>query len=314
MASILQAVNDVSCDEKAKDPYWTFVGYYNTLRELGHNLTLINDDVADYLMNMAKRRIGVDYRRLQEPEELTSRIDATQIPEILEKLLIGYPDRRAIQVLLATNMIATGVDIDRLALMMVAGQPKTTAEYIQATSRIGRKYPGLVFTIYNGTKPRDRSHFEHFRAYHQAFYKYVEPTTVTPFSGPARDRALHAVLVALIRHLSHFNKDTEASKAIKLIQANILKEIKNKIIERAKCIDERESVQVTKDIETIIKDWSEEADEHGDNLRFGALGQREHIGKNKINLLFPSEDDVGIWRTLTSMRDVDAECIIRIIG
>ena len=310
MASILQAVSDVVCEDKIKDAYWTFVGYYNTLRELGHNLTLVNDDVNDYLINMAKR-VGVEYRRLQEPVELTSRIEATQIPEILERLVVGYPDKGAIQTLLATNMIATGVDIDRLALMMVAGQPKTTSEYIQATSRIGRKYPGLVFTIYNGTKPRDRSHFEHFRAYHQAFYKYVEPTTVTPFSGPARDRALHAVLVTLIRHLSGFNKHSEASQAIMQIPEDKLKRIKDQIIERVKDIDDRAFDKIAKDIDDIIGKWRKEA-ERNPSLLYGSLGNQEYVGAGTVNLLSPSEEYPGVWRTLTSMRDVDAECVIRI--
>lgn len=310
LATVLQATYDVKCEDKVKNPYWTLVGYYNTLRELGHNLTLVNDDVNDYLMNMAKRR-GVDYRRIGEPEELTSRIDATHIPELLERLFIGYPDKMAIQVLLATNMIATGVDIDRLALMMVTGQPKTTAEYIQASSRIGRMYPGLVFTIYNGTKPRDRSHYEHFRGYHQAFYRYVEPTTVTPFSGPARDRALHAVLVALIRHLSGFNKNTEASRAIKDIAPTMLDRIKNQIIERVKYIDERESAQVMKDLDEIIGRWRQEA-EINEALTFGSLGQKEFSLK-AVSLLTSSNEFPGIWRTLTSMRDVDATCAMEII-
>jgi len=285
-------------------------GYYNTLRELGHNLTLVNDDVNDYLMNMAKRR-GVDYRRIGEPEELTSRVDATQIPELLERLFVSYPDRMAIQVLLATNMIATGVDIDRLALMMVAGQPKTTAEYIQASSRIGRMYPGLVFTIYNGTKPRDRSHYEHFRGYHQAFYRFVEPTTVTPFSGPARDRALHAVFISLIRHLSGFNKNSEASKAIKEIPAEILNYIKNQIVERVKYIDGREEGQVMKDLDEIMERWKQEA-ERSETLVFGSLGQKEYSTR-ETSLLTSSEEYPGVWMTLTSMRNVDAACAMEII-
>lgn len=310
LATILQAVYDTECEDAVKDPYWSFIGYYNTLRELGHNLTLVNDDVNDYLMNMAKRR-GVEYRRIGEPEELTSRIDATHIPALLERLFISYPDTKTIQILLATNMIATGVDIDRLALMMVAGQPKTTAEYIQASSRIGRKFPGLVFTVYNGTKPRDRSHYEHFRGYHQAFYRYVEPTTVTPFSGPARDRALHAVLVAMVRYLSGYSKNSEAAKAIKEISPQMLERIKNHIIERVKYIDERESVKVMNDLDEIIGRWRQEADIN-ETLLFGSLAQKEYQVKGQ-NLLTQSEEWPGVWRTLTSMRDVDASCAMEII-
>lgn len=310
MATVLQAAQDADCEDKIKDPYWTLVGYYNTLRELGHNVTLVNQDVKDYLIGIAKRK-NIYCRKLYEPEELTSRISATMIPEILERLFIEYPDKKAIQVLLATNMIATGVDIERLSLMMVAGQPRLTAEYIQATSRIGRIYPGLVFTVYNGTKPRDRSHYEHFRAYHQSFYKYVEPTTVTPFSGPARDRALHAVIVTLIRHLSGFNKNSQASEAIKKISKEDLKIITDSIGKRVNRIDSREKDGTLKDIEFIIKKYREKS-ECNEDIVYGSLGPYS-VSKKGISLLTSSKEEIGIWRTLTSMRGVDEECHIDIV-
>ncbi|MHC2994907.1 MAG: helicase [Candidatus Atribacteria bacterium] len=312
MATVLQAVKDADCEDKIKDHYWTLVGYYNTLRELGHNVTLVNQDVKDYLIGIADRK-NIYCRKLYEPTvvELTSRISATMIPDILERLFIEYPDKEAIQVLLATNMIATGVDIDRLSLMMVAGQPKLTAEYIQATSRIGREYPGLVFTVYNGTKPRDRSHYEHFRAYHQSFYKYVEPTTVTPFSGPARDRALHAVIVTLIRHLSGFNKNNQAAEAIKNISKEDLKIITDSLIKRVNRIDSREEDNTQKDIESIIKKYREKS-ECDEDIVYGSLGVYSD-SKKRISLLTSSKGKPGIWRTLTSMRGVDEECHIDIV-
>src|SRR5207245_5071840 len=104
-----------------------------------------------------------------------------------------------LDVLLATNMVSVGVDVQRLGLMVVAGQPKTTAEYIQATSRVGRRFPGLVVTVCNWTRPRDLSHYERFEHYHSSFYKHVEALSVTPFAPRALDRGLSALLVSLIR-------------------------------------------------------------------------------------------------------------------
>jgi hypothetical protein len=106
-----------------------------------------------------------------------------------------------IQIATATNMISVGVDIPRLNVMVVNGQPKTTAEYIQASSRVGREHPGIVFTFLAPTKNRDRSHYEQFKAFHQAYYYYVESSSVTPFSGPALEKALPTVLIALTRSL-----------------------------------------------------------------------------------------------------------------
>jgi len=198
------------------DPWMTLVGYFNSLRELGGMKRLVDDDVRSRLQRMEER--GLAQRRLYTPDtvkELTSRLGSTAIPETLD-LLEGVFDpvlldqirerdsegqyrHRPLDVLLATNMISVGVDVPRLGLMVVAGQPKTTAEYIQATSRVGRKHPGLVFTVFNWARPRDLSHYETFENYHATFYKHVEALSVTPFSAGATHRGLSALLVALIR-------------------------------------------------------------------------------------------------------------------
>jgi hypothetical protein len=199
-------------DPVAADPYMTLVGYFNSLRELGGSRRIVEDEVRARLMRVAsRRRFGeatssyvnrtIDF----ECVELTSRESTDKVKIAKERLGQSFvtksKNRAPVDVALASNMISVGLDIKRLGLMVVGGQPKTTAEYIQATSRVGRddKRPGLVVALLNVHKPRDRSHFEHFTAYHESFYRNVEATSVTPFSPRAIDRGLAGVAVALAR-------------------------------------------------------------------------------------------------------------------
>ena len=193
-------------DAAIGDPYMTLVGYFNSLRELGGALRLIEDDVPGRIRVLNRRDATLwPLRDLYVREELTSNKKAEEVPEILRKLERVHPAGRPksgeypVDSVLASNMISVGVDIDRLGLMVVNGQPKTTAEYIQATSRVGRQSPGLVVTVYNWTRPRDLSHYERFRSYHGALYRFVEATSGTPFSSRARDKGLEGVLTSMIR-------------------------------------------------------------------------------------------------------------------
>ncbi|MGH9467520.1 MAG: helicase-related protein [Terriglobales bacterium] len=191
------------------DPYMTLLGYFNSLRELGGARRLISDEIRNRAQGYADRRRrgeaagsfasrAIDY----EPRELTSRIDTAAVAETKRRLSLPFSSKDAVDVAIATNMISVGLDIPRLGLMAVFGQPKTTAEYIQATSRVGRESakPGLIVTIFNVHRPRDRSHYERFEHFHATFYRGVEAASVTPFSPRALDRGLAATLVGLARH------------------------------------------------------------------------------------------------------------------
>lgn len=190
------------------DPYMTLLGYFNSLRELGGSRRIIEDEVRTRLEEYGRRRRRdprdelfakrtIDYEVL----ELTSRVSTNDVAAAKRRLALRFDEKEKVDVALATNMISVGLDIVRLGLMVVLGQPKTCAEYIQSTSRVGRdpQRPGLVVTLLNIHKPRDRSHYERFTAYHESFYRNVEATSVTPFSPRALDRALAAALVALCR-------------------------------------------------------------------------------------------------------------------
>jgi hypothetical protein len=214
------------------DPWMTVVGYFNSLRELGGMRRLVDDQIASLTRKQDRR--GLAKRSLYQDNlaELTSRMRSEDIPQTLDRLeAIFSPDleeqrskafeakdyrnipKKPLDVLLATNMISVGVDVKRLGVMIVAGQPKATAEYIQATSRVGRSYPGLVCTVFNWSRPRDLSHYETFEHYHGTFYKHVEPLSVTPFSAGALQRGLAGLLVSLVRlRAAQLNANVDAAK------------------------------------------------------------------------------------------------------
>lgn len=199
-ASLLQSAYG-SLTEEGRDNYGTLVTYFNSLRELGGALVLMKDDVNDSIGLYADRRKEIP-RNTELIEELTSRRTQAEIKDMLDCLAIRADEDGSLDVVLATNMLSVGVDIPRLGLMVVNGQPKGISEYIQATGRVGRgRVPGLMVAVLNNAKPRDRSHYESFGTWHSTLYRDVEPTSVTPFASRARDKALHAVLVSLVRHL-----------------------------------------------------------------------------------------------------------------
>jgi hypothetical protein len=190
------------------DPYMTLLGYFNSLRELGGARRLIEDEVRTQLIGRSRRkRVGEeeglfkDRTIAYEVVELTSRVSTDKVSEAKRRLEQPFREKEHVDVAIATNMISVGLDITRLGQMVVFGQPKTSSEYIQATSRVGRDHerPGLVITILNVHRPRDRSHYERFAAFHESFYRSVEATSVTPFSPRALDRGLAGTLISLIR-------------------------------------------------------------------------------------------------------------------
>jgi hypothetical protein len=186
------------------DPYWTLVNYFNAIRELAGAKRLIDQDVRERLARLSpdeslRRPLGEE-----KVIELSSRTESQRLPSLLEqletKLASGQPPERLVDLLATTSMFGTGVDVSRLGLMLVHGQPKTTAAYIQASGRVGRDAPGLVAVILRAARPRDLSHYELFTGYHAALYRHVEPITVAPFSPRARERAIGPLAVVLLRN------------------------------------------------------------------------------------------------------------------
>ena len=208
MASLLQASDDLP--EGDRDPWHTLLVFLNRIADVGTTKSLTQGFVRDYL-KLAVSRAGrnfSDIRRIRIVEELTSRLKNSDVPFAIEKLERTYGDPGVVDVCLASSIIEVGVDIQRLSLMQVVGQPKTTSQYIQVTGRVGRnpeERPGLVVTIHPHTRPRDRSHFERFTAFHNRLYAQVEPISMTPFSDPVLRRALHAVIVGYVRQFGSYH-------------------------------------------------------------------------------------------------------------
>lgn len=316
ISALLQGTKSAIVDKvEERNPYWTILNYFNSLRELGHAATLINADIREYL-NAMRRRIrktdDKDSRRfINRHIELTSRISSSQIPQYLQQLEINYPskDNIPVDVCLATNMISVGVDIQRLGLMTVVGQPKTTSEYIQATSRIGRSKEGrgLVVVIFNTQKPRDRSHYEHFRFYHSQIYSQVEPTSVTPFSAPVRERALHAILIGYLRY---FFPQHEMSPQ-PFPKKEVIKQLSEIIHHRVSGVDENEKELTLKLLTERLEDWARlSPSRYGDFFYNDPEAPLMYLAGTK-----PLEDwENRSWATLSSMRSVDADCEANVIA
>ena len=280
---------------------------------------LVDDDIQNHLWKMDER--GLAKRRLTKVEELTSRKDSTDIPKILDHLEMQFDPKAAearkqarkegryaeappIDVLLATNMVSVGVDVKRLGLMVVGGQPKTTAEYIQATSRVGRSHPGLVLTVYNWARPRDLSHYERFEHYHATFYRHVESLSVTPFAQGAIERGLTALLVSLVRQGA---ADFNGNDGARAVQANhpAVKRAVDAIVKRAEAIVGKAAGEELRGyLKRRLDDWAREV------KRKPTLGYQ---GTKNLTLPLLKKPEDGPWTEFTcpnSLREVEPSAAV----
>ncbi len=311
-AALLQVVLEMEfLDIEAKDAYWTLVMYHNSLRELGRTVTLAKDDIPLRLeawTSSSPERC----RDINEDNviELRSRIGSDQLTARLQQLKATIGDEDCLSIVACTNIFSVGVDVSRLGVMLMNGQPKSTSEYIQATSRVGRgKYPGLVVALYGPTRPRDRSHYEQFLSYHSALYKHVEPTSVTPFSPPSRERALHAGYVILMRHWGELARDDQAGSFRAGDSKSI--EARDMLLAHIMRADPEEYEASKKHLDELMTEW--------DGLAVAAINNRRYLyykssGKSQANLLKVFGRRGEGWPTLTSMRSVDVPCRVWVLG
>jgi hypothetical protein len=317
--------SEVADDKKELvDPYMTLLGYFNSLRELGGMRRLVDDDVSTRAFRVERGdRPGMKQRKMF-PEstvaELTSRIRSSQIPEILDRLDDSFVIARAqaegkgkrklpLDAVLATNMVSVGVDVQRLGTMVVSGQPKATAEYIQATSRVGRSLdkPGFIVTVLNWARPRDLSHYEQFEQFHAVFYRYVEALSVTPFAPRALDRGLTGVVSSLVRlRGSDLNPNHGAGK---VQGAGQLPEVIDALADRAQNTalpgesDKDFGTRVRQAVAAKLDDWGAEAGKPNRKLGYRKSRKRDDVTVPLLEA--PGLRPWGPFTVPTSMREVE---------
>lgn len=308
-AELLNAPQAVTLTGPAKNAYWTLVVYHNSLRELGRTVTILRDDVPSNLVRREKAEGSARSLGSDGVHELNGNVDSTELIALLQRLEKGPDDPEVLDALATTNIMSVGIDVSRLGLMLLNGHTKTTSEYIQATSRVGRgKTPGLVVTMFRSGKPRDRSVFESFGPYHQAYYRFVEPSSVAPWSPQARRRALRAALVILVRHGANLSDNSDASffdpasagvkKAVELLKQHVA------------VADDREKDAVAREIDDAVLSWVDarnRVQQEGKKLLYHSRDQDERLMRQFT-------DPGRGWPVMNSMRNVDEVVRVRANG
>jgi hypothetical protein len=315
--------NDQSERDALLDAWWTIVSYHGSLKGVGNAYNAIDKDVRKYVEAYLQGEKSSDDER-KEVAESIARLDSTrrrvqQLSSVVDietnhqtfsRLTKHWNDEDHLDVLVSTNMISVGVDVSRLATMVVNGQPQTTAEYIQASSRVGRgDVPGIVFTNYARSQARSLSHYEGFRPYHESFYRYVEPTSVTPYSYPCRKRSLHAALVIAMRHGAGLLSE-DSVKDFDPSDPNI-SAIVSKLENRCGEADPERAEATKAHLSALQQEWLSFIEA---NRSVMAMCYSDNSGNlNSERLLFTFDSQVtGVWSTLQSMRNVEHTALVNL--
>ncbi len=322
------AFKDDMSEADLLEAWWTLVIYHGSLKGVGNSHNAFVTDVRDFGRRIAgelrqKRPLGgadaadgecnaaaEEFR--SEIAQLTSMRTAQENAETFQRLAKSRGEKDCLDAVLATNMVSVGLDVARLALMVVNGQPLTTAEYIQASSRVGRAdVPGLVFANYYRHQARSLSHYESFRPYHESFYRFVEPSSVTPYTYQVRSRALHAALVIAIRHAcADLRGNTRAGEFDK--EVGKVKDVVAELKARCGRADPAQAEATAQHIERLVQQWHDEA-RRCEMDRRQLSYQAPNREKNADRLLYGhGESRPGLWPTLHSMRNVESEGVLKL--
>jgi hypothetical protein len=315
-------------DYEIFDKYWTLVSYYNSLKDVGKIHNKVGDEISTFTEALQKKLYGdnpnykFNHAKLYErDEELTSRIDSSKIKQTLKRLEENTFDQDTIQksetgntylktgiidLVLATNMISVGIDIKRFNIMLINSQPKNVAEYIQASSRVGRKYKGLVVDLLDANRARDKSHFEHFIPFHQAFYKSVEPVSITPFTENTLEKMLTSIMITYVRH-KITDVPMASNNSAQNFKPEMLDGLKIEIKNRFK--DNHNVYEMfERKLQDLSNDWLDKKENH-DLKNYEATN-------TEIGLLVkPSEksfDENDLWSVMQSMREIDTNSFIKV--
>jgi len=322
LASLLYARLEIwknVTDKKDADSFWTILSYFKSLKEIGRFSNKINSELKPIIKQLQVRYLdnndttANNYHKLSYRNiELTSRIPNERIKKNLDKLEIQFDgnikERKAYDLVLATNMISVGLDVGRLGIMVMNGMPPNTAEYIQASSRVARKNEGLVLTLYDPFNSRDLSYFEDFVQFHKTFYKQVEPLSVTPFAENALDKMLFTLILAYFRHTTKYTANDTASA---LIDDTVKDNLRNNLIRlfQNHKFAQNDMQLITEKIVDILRDWKYKIEAQKDLKYYWANHPKE-------SLIVPMQEKKNDDETLTamqSMRSVEpsAEILIR---
>jgi hypothetical protein len=306
--------------KSSTDNYWTIVSYYNSLKDVGKIYNKVGDEVSNFTSTL-QYRLSQLFQPFDEysfnfygipsrTEELTSRVESAKIKSVLKEIEKPFDESKlvtrekglkyltdVVDFVLATNMISVGIDISRLNIMVLNGMPKNIAEYIQASSRVGRKTKGLVITLLDPNRAREKSYFEHFINFHSAFYKCVEPISITPFTENTIDKMLTTAFVTYIRNKIPAMASDDSARYFEKIKADeFIDFITNRFDDNPEV-----TAYFMSSLNRLIDDWQNRANS-GSKLTYKALLKR------------PTErqDDGVDWATMQSMREIDTDTFVEI--
>jgi hypothetical protein len=342
--------------KKVFDYYHSILAYYNSLKDVGKaqsqldhylpgdiNYVIKNTIPWSFLDRLIRKENQIQY------SELTGRLTGEEVKTNLadiEKnwaLLESKNDSRKLilkkinppEFIISTNMISVGIDVSRFNTIVINSMPRNIAEYIQASSRVARDEDGIVFTVHHPFRSRDISHYQKFKEFHEKFYSYVEPISVTPFASKALNRYLAMYAIVIIRHNQELElMNNDSARKINYDKIEIIKKIIKSEIEdvynNAKKLDnylKTRKVGVTSTIDGIVS-----TDEISD-LEF----KLNHLLEKWISLieskpqpvdlnyrihgeilrsLFTSATDENYpnrWKVAYSLREIGASAVIKTV-